>query len=64
MTSFRNREVLEVITGAPVPTVDEIGLIACCVLDPIDLSRLGPEILTTCELELSKPELLAMRSVL
>lgn len=64
VTGLWHSEVIEVCTLAIVSAIDELSFRICCILHPVDLTRLRPEVLTSRELEPSKPELLGFGAIL
>lgn len=64
MTSLRDSEVLKVVAGAPVSTIDKLGVRCREVLHPVDLAGLRPEVVTACKVHASKPKLLRLGAVL
>ena len=64
MASFRDSQELEVVAGAPVASIDELGIRVGEILNPVDRSALRPKVGTSIEGESSEPELLRLGAVL
>ena len=64
MASLGHRKILKVVASPPQATVDKLSFSVCKVLDPVDLSRLAPEVFTALEFKPTKPELLRLWAIL
>jgi len=64
VASLGHGEVLKVVARSPVAANDELVAGVGEVLDPVDLARHIPEVFTSLERQLAKPELLRLGTVL
>jgi len=50
MACLGNGKVFKVVACSPVATIEELVFSCCEILDPVNLARLRPEVLTTLEI--------------
>ena len=66
MSSLRHSEKLEVVACSPKSTIDHLSDIGGggIVLNPVDLTRLTPEVIVSIKAEPAEPELLSLWTIL
>ena len=64
VASLGHSEILKVVACPPQATIDKLSFSVCKVLDPVNLSRLAPEVFAAREFEPAKPELLRLWAIL
>ena len=64
MSSLRHSEKLEVVACSPKPAIDQLSIRGGEILNPVDLTRLTPEVIYTVKVEPAEPELLSLWTIL
>ena len=64
MSSLRHGEKFEVVACSPKSAIDQLSIRGGEILNPVELTRLTPEISVTLKAEPAEPELLSLWAIL
>ena len=64
MSSLRHCEELKVVACSPKSAVDQLSIRISDILNPVELTRLTPEVLITVKAHPAEPELLSLWAIL